>query len=86
MEDNNTQTYTLSTETISTIAQLLQMSMLTGTDLYDHLRTLQLVDKEGSLHVSPEFQQRLTDEIARLSAQVETLSAAQLQFGFQKMS
>jgi len=86
MEDNNTQVYTLSTETIATIAQLLQMAMLTGTDLFDHLKTLQLISKDGSLHVSPEFQQRLTDEIGRLSAQVETLSAAPLQFGFQKMS
>lgn len=46
-------TYTLSDDTIAQIARLLQIAILSGTDIVDNLRTLQLTaNDDGSL--SPE--------------------------------
>lgn len=78
----NETTYTFSAELLSTVAQLLQLAILTGTDLYDHLQTLQVVTRDGKVHVSEGFKQKLDDEITRLTSQVEALSTQQLQFGF----
>ena len=78
----NETSYTFSTELLSTVAQLLQLAILTGTDLYDHLQTLQVVTRDGKVHVSEDFKKKLDDEIARLTAQAETLSSQQLQLGF----
>jgi hypothetical protein len=79
--ENNT-IYTMSPDLITTVAQLLQLAILTGTDLYDHLQTLQMVTKGDKLQVSPEFKERMEAEIARLSAQAEALASQQLPLGF----
>lgn len=66
--------YTFSSGLVSTVAQLLQLAILTGTDLYDHLMTLQLVDDDGKLSVSPAYQEKLGAEILRLTQQAERIS------------
>lgn len=78
----NETTHTLSSELLSTVAQLLQLAILTGTDLYDHLQTLQVVTRDGKVYVSDAYREKLEQEIARLSAQAESLSSQQLQLGF----
>lgn len=68
-------TFTLSDDLLNTIATLLQLAILTGTDIYDNLQTIQVVMGEDSkVHVSPEFKQKLEEEIARLAKNIETLS------------
>lgn len=67
--------YVFSPELVTTIAQLIQLAILTGTDIYDHLLTLQTVgDGEGRLVVSPEYQDKLNAEILRMTQQAEQLS------------
>lgn len=78
----NETTYTFSAELLATVAQLLQLAILTGTDLYDHLQTLQMVTKDGKLHVSDDFKVKLSEEITRLTVQAESQASQQLQFGF----
>jgi len=78
----NETTHTLSSELLSTVAQLLQLAILTGTDLYDHLQTLQVVTRDGKVYVSDAYREKLEQEIARLSAHAESLSFQQLQLGF----
>lgn len=78
----NETSYTFSTELLATVAQLLQLAILTGTDLYDHLQTLQVVTRDGKVYVTDSFKERLSEEIGRLSAQAETLASQQLQLGF----
>lgn len=57
--------YTLSDTTISYIAKLVQLAILTGTDVVDNLRTLRLVADGDSLGPTAEFkdtfQQNLDD-------------------------
>ena len=67
--------YRLHDGTIGLLAQLLQIALLTGTDIVDHFRTLQLIDDgSGKLIPDPAFQeqfeanlQRMLDEVSKLS-------------------
>ena len=68
--------YTFSTDLVAKIALLIQLAILTGTDIYDHLLTLQTVDSDGKLEVSPEYQEKLNAEILRLTQQAQQLSHA----------
>ena len=45
----------LSDNTISQIAKCVQVAMLTGTDVVDHLRQLELEENNGSINVSKEY-------------------------------
>ena len=69
-------TYTFSDELISTVAKLLQLAMLTGTDIYDHMRTIQATPGEdGKLVLNVDFKQKLDQEIERLIGQASQLEA-----------
>lgn len=67
--------YKLHDGTIGLLAQLLQIALLTGTDIVDHFRTLQLIDDgTGKLVPDPAFQaqfeanlQRMLDEVTKLA-------------------
>ena len=50
MEDNN---YALSDESIGQIAKLLQLAMLTGTDIVDNLRMFKLAVNEETSQLDP---------------------------------
>lgn len=70
--------YKLHDGTIGLFAQLLQLALLTGTDIVDHFRTIRLVDDgEGRLVPDPEFReqfeanlQRMLEEVAKLAQEV----------------
>lgn len=68
--------YTFSNDLVATIAQLIQLAILTGTDVYDHLLTLQAVEEDGKLAVSPEYREKLNAEILRLTQKAEELAQA----------
>jgi hypothetical protein len=69
-------TYTFSDELISTVAKLLQLAMLTGTDIYDHMRTVQVTNSDdGKLVLSADFKQKLEQEVERLMGQAAQLEA-----------
>lgn len=69
--------YTFSNNLVATIAQLIQLAILTGTDVYDHLLTLQTVgDDEGKLVVAPEYQEKLNAEVLRLTQKAEEMAQA----------
>lgn len=66
--------FTFSDDLVATVAQLLQLAILTGTDVYDHLRTVQVVEQEGVLVVAPAYREKLNAEILRLSQRAEQSS------------
>tara|TARA_R110000824_G_scaffold190993_1_gene372543 strand:+ start:1290 stop:1505 length:216 start_codon:yes stop_codon:yes gene_type:complete len=45
----------LNDEVIAHIAKLLQMALITGTDIVDNLRMIILDEKEGSLYLNEEY-------------------------------
>ena len=56
----------LNDESISQIAKLVQMAILTGTDIVDNLRTLELVEEAGSLYLSSEYQQTFAANLEKM--------------------
>ena len=74
---SDTQNYKLSDEAIAHVAKLLQMAILTGTDIVDNLRLLSLVsDEDGVLKVDPEHQENLTNSINKMVADAKSGSPA----------
>ena len=62
----------LADESIGQIVQLLQMGILTGTDVSDQFRTLRLdVDDKGELVPSQEFSEMFDENLRRLEEQAE---------------
>ena len=53
-EKKMSQVYKLSDTTISQIVQLIQLGILTGTDVSDQMRTMRVVTDNESLLVEPD--------------------------------
>ena len=56
----------LSDATISHIAQLVQLAMLTGTDVVDHMRMMTLVNEDGLLDLDPDYETQSDDNVQRM--------------------
>ena len=72
---NNTE-YKLSDEVIAQIAKLVQMAILTGTDVVDNLRMLRMsIDKtdSASLNLSDAYRKISEDQISKMMSEVETM-------------
>ena len=66
---------TLTDTAISHIAKLIQVAILTGTDIVDNLRMAQFVSKEGQLDIAPEYHELFNENIQRMME--EATSAAE---------
>lgn len=66
-----------SDEVISQIAQLLQVAMLTGTDIVDNLRTLRMVVDDGTLVSDPDFSEAFQENIQRMLVNAAEMQAGQ---------
>tara|TARA_A100001011_G_scaffold249822_1_gene258160 strand:+ start:293 stop:511 length:219 start_codon:yes stop_codon:yes gene_type:complete len=65
------ETLKLSDDSISMIAQALQIAILTGTDVVDNLRSIRLVENNGSLAPEPEFVENWNTNIQKLLAEAQ---------------
>jgi hypothetical protein len=66
--------YKLHDSTIGLFAQLIQLALLTGTDIVDNFRTVQLVDDgNGNLIPDPEFQGQFMANINKMIEQADKL-------------
>ena len=71
--------YSLSDTSIAQIAKLLQLAIITGTDIVDNLRLMQLVASEdGSLVPEPEYLENFDKNLNKLIAQA---AATQVEAG-----
>ena len=72
----NLEEYTMTDETIAQIAKILQVAILTGTDIVDNLRLAKFVIDDGSITVSPqyaeEFNTNLQNMLVKAQAQQPT--------------
>jgi hypothetical protein len=59
--------YRLSDETISSIAKLVQLAILTGTDVVDNLRTLRLEASDEELIPTAEFNESFQSNLDDLA-------------------
>ncbi len=67
--------YKFSDEVVSQIAQVLQVALLTGTDIVDNLRTLRLTEEDGVLYPDPTYLQAFQDNIQKMLSNAEALQA-----------
>jgi hypothetical protein len=71
MENN----VTLSDQAIVRIVDLLQLALLTGTDIIDNLRTLRLTVDGSKLTISETENHAFVEAVNRLSAKADELAA-----------
>ena len=65
----------LSDTTIGHIAQLLQMAILTGTDIIDHLRMAKFTASTatgGKIELHPDYQEQFQVNIQRMMEDIDT--------------
>ena len=68
-------TVTLSDQAIVRIIDLLQLALLTGTDIIDNLRTLRLTVDGNKLTISETENEMFQAAIARLNERAEQIAA-----------
>jgi len=51
---------------ISNIARTLQIAIISGTDIVDHLRSFEVEEKEGTLNLTSESLERIEKEISTM--------------------
>ncbi len=59
----------LNDEVIAHIAQILQMAIITGTDVVDHLRMVKLTDQDGELFLEEEYSKSNEENIQNMLAE-----------------
>tara|TARA_Y100001970_G_C14042220_1_gene754392 strand:- start:340 stop:576 length:237 start_codon:yes stop_codon:yes gene_type:complete len=70
----NETSYTLSDNVIGHIAKLLQLAMLSGTDIIDHLRMVKLEDDPlsvGSLQLTEEYAKLADMQVQKMLEELE---------------
>ena len=68
-------TVTLSDKAIVRVVDLLQLALLTGTDIIDNLRTLRLTVDGDKLTISDADNQAFNEAVQRLSDKADELAA-----------
>tara|TARA_Y100001937_G_C6987758_1_gene270665 strand:- start:130 stop:384 length:255 start_codon:yes stop_codon:yes gene_type:complete len=63
--------FRLTDTAIGHIAQLLQVAILTGTDIIDNLRAARFVTDEGTIDVSPEWRETFEAHIQTMMAEAQ---------------
>ena len=63
---------TLTDNAISHIAKLVQVAILTGTDIVDNLRMVKFTNLNGTLEISPEYHETFESNIERMPQNATT--------------
>ena len=72
MSDKTFQTFKFDDSVISTIAKTLQLALLTGTDVVDNLRQIEVTETtEGLLGVTPNYSSQFEHWVAKLLEELE---------------
>lgn len=67
----NTKSYNLSDRAIAQIIQLMQLGILTGTDISDQMRTLRVVLSKDKLEPCPDYMSMFNENLEKM----KTMSA-----------
>ena len=58
--------FKFSDDVIAQIAKMIQLAIVTGTDIVDNLRTLELVSDDDKLYVSKEYQEIFDENLNKM--------------------
>lgn len=67
---------TMTDNAISHIAKLVQVAILTGTDIVDNLRMAQFVTVDDQLEVSPDYQETFNTNIERMLSEAAEMTTS----------
>ena len=56
---------------IAHVAKVLQVALLTGTDIIDHLRMIELEEKDGFMHLNEEYEKNHNLSIEKMLEQAQ---------------
>lgn len=78
MSNTNTE-MSLSDEVIGQVARLVQIAILTGTDVVDNLRMLRVTfnEEDGNLVLTDEYRATAESQVAKLMSDLEEMSESQ---------
>ena len=68
-----------SDELIADVARTLQIAIITGTDIVDHLRTFEVENESGLIKLTRESKERIEKEIQEMAARIEDERSAKSQ-------
>ena len=71
---NNNTDLQLGDDVISQVAKLLQIALLTGTDIVDNLRQLRLSSDGAQLSLSQDYKDTFDTNLEKMIADVEVLN------------
>ena len=60
-----------SDELIADVARTLQIAILTGTDIVDHLRTFEVENESGLIKLTKDSKERIEREIKEMAERIE---------------
>jgi len=60
-----------SDELIADVARTLQIAILTGTDIVDHLRTFEVEDEGGYVKLTKNSKERIEREVKEMADRIE---------------
>ena len=66
--------YSLSDSAIGQIAKVLQIAILTGTDITDNLRLMKFVNNEGVLDLDPEYEKTFNNNVEKMMSDIQAIS------------
>lgn len=66
----------LADETIGHIAKLIQMAILTGTDIMDNLRSMSLTNSEDGLVIHPDYAETFDTNVERMLSEAVNMHEA----------
>lgn len=71
-------TFRMTDDLIAMIRELVQLSLLTGTNIIDHMRALVMeITPDGRVTVTPEYVQAYNSMVSQLAAEAEARANAQ---------
>jgi hypothetical protein len=62
---------------IAHVVKLIQLGFITGTDVVDHFRMIEMVAEEGELFLSKEYEAKQEDNITRMLEEASQQSETQ---------
>ena len=64
----------LNDEVIAHVAKLVQLAILTGTDVVDHMRMITLESEDNILSLNSDYEQQSEENIAKMLNQIDSLT------------
>lgn len=70
MKNENAKTFKMSDDLIAHVAKTLQVALITGTDIVDNLRVIELTENEGELVLTESCEENFNKNLETLMSEL----------------